>query len=109
MRKGVVDVGIYNNTVGELILGEVATLGGCASWLLIATILQLPVSTTHSIVGATLGFTIVCKGLKGVQWMVLIKIGGISIQEKKYQHFSCFLVYFSRVQWTHVCRSLSYC
>ncbi|CAB3397436.1 unnamed protein product [Caenorhabditis bovis] len=74
MRKGVVDVGLYNNSAGEFLVGQVATLGGCASWLMIATFLNLPVSTTHAIVGATLGFSIACKGLEGIRWMKVVDI-----------------------------------
>ncbi|GMS78186.1 hypothetical protein PENTCL1PPCAC_30466, partial [Pristionchus entomophagus] len=74
MRKSVVDVSIYNDTPKELLFGQVATLGGCASWLIIATIFSLPVSTTHALVGATLGFTLVCRGFEGVVWRKIIQI-----------------------------------
>eukprot|EP00080_Pristionchus_pacificus_P008538 PDM68558.1 pitr-3 [Pristionchus pacificus] len=74
MRKSVVDVSIYNDTPKELLYGQVATLGGCACWLIIATVFSLPVSTTHALVGATLGFTLVCKGFEGVIWSKIIQI-----------------------------------
>ncbi|GMR56753.1 hypothetical protein PMAYCL1PPCAC_26948, partial [Pristionchus mayeri] len=74
MRKSVVDTSIYNDTPKELMYGQVATLGGCAAWLIIATVFSLPVSTSHSIVGATLGFTLVCHGFEGVVWKKIIQI-----------------------------------
>ncbi|GMR56752.1 hypothetical protein PMAYCL1PPCAC_26947 [Pristionchus mayeri] len=74
MRKSVVDISIYNDTPKELLYGQVATLGGCASWLIIATVFSLPVSTTHALVGATLGFTLVCHGFEGVIWSKIIQI-----------------------------------
>ncbi|MEQ2208266.1 hypothetical protein XENOCAPTIV_011675, partial [Xenoophorus captivus] len=46
-----------------------------AVWQLIASFLKLPISGTHCIVGATIGFSMVAIGTKGVQWMQLIKIG----------------------------------
>ncbi|CAO4380273.1 unnamed protein product [Caenorhabditis nigoni] len=74
MRKGVVDVAVYNNSAGDFMVGQVAALGGTATWLLIATFLHLPVSTTHAVVGATLGYSIACKGFQGIQWMMVVNI-----------------------------------
>ncbi|CAI2354523.1 unnamed protein product [Caenorhabditis sp. 36 PRJEB53466] len=74
MRKGVVDTAQYADDPKALLLGQVAILGGCASWLMIATALHMPVSTTHSLVGATVGFSIVIKGFEGIQWLAIVKI-----------------------------------
>ncbi|KHN80748.1 Sodium-dependent phosphate transporter 2 [Toxocara canis] len=75
IRKGVVDVQLYDNQPKVLFLGQLAILGGCSAWLLIATFAQLPVSTTHSITGATVGFGLVTMGGRGIHWMKIISIG----------------------------------
>nr|AXS78249.1 phosphate permease [Anisakis simplex] len=84
IRKGVIDVELYQNEPKVLFLGQLAILAGCSGWLLIATFAQLPVSTTHSITGATVGFGLVTMGTKGIHWIKVAKIG------------SCLMVHIAR-------------
>ena len=51
-----------------LVKGMVAALIGSAAWIHIATFMGLPVSTTHAIVGAVMGFGIYQGGMQAVQW-----------------------------------------
>ncbi|KAM7391289.1 hypothetical protein PAMP_021989 [Pampus punctatissimus] len=74
IRKGIIDVQLYNNSVPVLMAGEVSAMVGSAVWQLIASFLKLPISGTHCIVGATIGFSMVAIGTKGVQWMQLVRI-----------------------------------
>ncbi|MEE6460220.1 hypothetical protein FKM82_000897 [Ascaphus truei] len=74
IRKGIVDVNLYNNTVDLLMAGEVSAMVGSAVWQLIASFLKLPISGTHCIVGSTIGFSLVAIGTHSVQWMQLVKI-----------------------------------
>ncbi|XP_077943159.1 sodium-dependent phosphate transporter 2 isoform X1 [Gasterosteus aculeatus] len=74
IRKGIIDVNLYNETVPVLMAGEVSAMVGSAVWQLIASFLKLPISGTHCIVGATIGFSMVAIGTKGVHWMELVKI-----------------------------------
>lgn len=60
----------------NLILGMLASLLAAGTWLLVATYFGWPVSTTHSIVGAVLGFSTVCLGVESVAWGV---IGNIAL------------------------------
>ncbi|KAM3966473.1 na[+]-dependent inorganic phosphate cotransporter type III [Aphomia sociella] len=72
MRKGILDVSLYADG-GEKLLaaGCLSALIAGATWLIVATALRLPVSGTHSVVGATVGFTLTAKGPVGVRWSTL--------------------------------------
>ncbi|ERE69837.1 sodium-dependent phosphate transporter 1 [Cricetulus griseus] len=74
IRKGLIDVEMYNETQDLLMAGSVSAMFGSAVWQLMASFLKLPISGTHCIVGATIGFSLVAKGQKGVKWSELIKI-----------------------------------
>ena len=52
-----------------LMYGMLCALAGSSTWLYTATYLGLPVSTTHSIVGGIMGFSLVYKGVDGVVWL----------------------------------------
>lgn len=73
IRKGLIDVEMYNSTQ-DLMAGSVSAMFGSAVWQLVASFLKLPISGTHCIVGATIGFSLVAKGQEGVKWSELIKI-----------------------------------
>uniref|UniRef100_A0A1I8BK31 Phosphate transporter n=1 Tax=Meloidogyne hapla TaxID=6305 RepID=A0A1I8BK31_MELHA len=75
MRKSVVVLSEYENNPKALLFGQIAILGGCSGWLMIATFAELPVSTTHSVVGATIGFSFMMKGMSSIQWWEVGKIG----------------------------------
>lgn len=53
--------------------GMMCALASAGTWLLVATYWCLPVSTTHSIIGAICGFALVWNGVDGVQWNLRIK------------------------------------
>ncbi|XP_044519022.1 sodium-dependent phosphate transporter 1 isoform X2 [Gracilinanus agilis] len=72
IREGLIDVTKYNTT--ELMAGSVSAMFGSAVWQLAASFLKLPISGTHCIVGATIGFSLVATGQEGVKWSELLKI-----------------------------------
>jgi PiT family inorganic phosphate transporter len=68
IRRGIVD---STYVVGEpelLIYGMLAALLAAATWLLVASRMGWPVSTTHSIVGAIVGFAVIALGVNSVEW-----------------------------------------
>ncbi|NIR32138.1 MAG: inorganic phosphate transporter [Gammaproteobacteria bacterium] len=68
VRKGIVDVGLLTDAPEILVFGMLASLLAAGVWLLVATHFGWPVSTTHSIVGAIVGFAAVGIGVAAVQW-----------------------------------------
>jgi len=68
IRKGIVDAELLSGSPELLIYGMLAALLAAGTWLLIASRKGWPVSTTHSIVGAIVGFAAVGIGVDAVQW-----------------------------------------
>jgi len=75
IRKGIIDPTPIVNNPEILVFGMLAALLAAAIWLMIASTRGWPVSTTHSIVGAIVGFAMVGIGVDAVQWG---KIGQIA-------------------------------
>ena len=74
IRKGILDAALFTNDPHLLVYGMMASLLAAGSWLLIASSFGWPVSTTHSIVGAIVGFGAVGVGVDAVAWGKVIKI-----------------------------------
>ncbi|MDT0593478.1 inorganic phosphate transporter [Glaciecola petra] len=74
IRKGIIDAGYFTDIPELLVLGMISSLFAAGLWLVIASYKGWPVSTTHSIIGAIVGFTAVGVSSQAVEW---IKIGGI--------------------------------
>ena len=68
IRKGIIDPGLLAGSPEVLVYGMLASLLAAAVWLVVASYFGWPVSTTHSIVGAIVGFAIVGIGVTAVQW-----------------------------------------
>ena len=76
VRKGIVDLAVFKETnrPDALAFGMISALFAAATWLLVASVLGWPVSTTHSIVGAIIGFAAIGVSPDTVAWG---KVGGI--------------------------------
>jgi PiT family inorganic phosphate transporter len=68
IRKGIVDLDAFATNPDLLIWGMLASLLAAGTWLLIASTRGWPVSTTHSIVGAVVGFAAVGVSMDAVSW-----------------------------------------
>jgi len=74
IRKGIIDPAILTGQPQLMVYGMMSALLAAGTWLLIASIKGWPVSTTHSIVGAIVGFAAVGISVDAVNWG---KVGGI--------------------------------
>jgi PiT family inorganic phosphate transporter len=95
IRKGIVDTDLLAGSPDLLIYGMLASLLSAGTWLLIASRRGWPVSTTHTIVGAIVGFAAIGIGIDAVQWG---KVGTIVISwvvSPLTAGFIAFLIYNS--------------
>ena len=74
IRSGIIDAKVFAEIPELLAYGMIAALIAAGTWLLVATYFGWPVSTTHSIVGAIIGFGAVGVGMDAVHWD---EVGGI--------------------------------
>ncbi|AVI66648.1 inorganic phosphate transporter [Shewanella sp. NKUCC05_KAH] len=74
IRSGIIDSSYFTATPELLVYGMIGSLLAAGIWLVVASALGWPVSTTHSIVGAIIGFAAVGVGADSVSWD---KVGGI--------------------------------
>ncbi|MAI81218.1 MAG: inorganic phosphate transporter [Gammaproteobacteria bacterium] len=75
IRKGIIDSGVVASNPDLLVFGMMSALLSAGTWLLIASYFGWPVSTTHSIVGAIVGFAAIGIGFDVVEWP---KVGSIA-------------------------------
>jgi PiT family inorganic phosphate transporter len=91
IRKGIIDASLLSGTPETLIYGMLASLLAAGTWLLIASRNGWPVSTTHSIVGAIVGFAAVGVGIDAVRWD---KVGTIVMSWVVSPLIAGFIAYF---------------
>jgi len=74
LRHKIIDTGLLAHDPTTLIFGMLASLLAAGTWLITATRFAWPVSTTHSIVGAIIGFGVIELGVDAVYWNEVIDI-----------------------------------
>ena len=68
MQSGIINPDLFINDPRTLVYGMLAALASAGIWLQIASYFGWPVSTTHSIVGAIVGFGAVVGGMEAIYW-----------------------------------------
>lgn len=68
IRSGIIDSGVMAHDPALLIYGMLSSLLAAAIWLTIASYKGWPVSTTHTLIGAIVGFGAIGIGIEAVHW-----------------------------------------
>ncbi|WP_420067992.1 inorganic phosphate transporter [Actinobacillus pleuropneumoniae] len=74
IKSGIIDISFFADKPDILVLGMMSALFAAGFWLLVASKMGWPVSTTHAIIGAIIGFGCLTVGSEAVQWK---QLGGI--------------------------------
>jgi len=95
IRKGIIDTGYFVDTPELLVFGMISSLFAAGVWLVVASYLGWPVSTTHSIVGAIIGFAVVGVSSDAVNWADVGGIVGSWIVTPAISGFIAYLIFMS--------------
>lgn len=74
IQKGIVSPDVFTAEPMIFVLGMIGALLATGAWLQLASYFGLPVSTTHAIVGAILGFGTVIGGVHAIHWGEVLAI-----------------------------------
>lgn len=74
IRGKIIDASLFTHSPELLIYGMLASLLAAGTWLIVASSFGWPVSTTHSIVGAVIGFGLIVLGVKAIYWHEVVNI-----------------------------------
>jgi PiT family inorganic phosphate transporter len=95
IRSGIVDAEAFKAVPELLVYGMIASLLAAGTWLLVATHFGWPVSTTHSIVGAIIGFASVGVGMEYVHWDEVSSIVGSWVVTPVLSGILAYLIFMS--------------
>ncbi len=98
IRRGIIDSSFVVDEPELLIFGMLAALLAAGVWLFAASRKGWPVSTTHSIVGAIVGFAVVTLGTESVEWGQVATIVASWVASPLTAGIIAFFV-FRSIQW----------
>ncbi|MDN3681584.1 inorganic phosphate transporter [Vibrio tapetis subsp. quintayensis] len=95
IRKGVIEMSYFTHQPDVLVFGMMSALLAAGTWLLLASYMGWPVSTTHSIIGAIVGFACVSVGTEAVDWASVQGIVGSWIVTPLISGFFAYAIFVS--------------
>lgn len=97
LQKGIIDLGFFSHDPTSLFIGMFSALLATAIWLQLASYFGWPVSTTHAIVGAIIGFGLVVGGSEAIQWQEVASISASWVLSPGLSALISFII-FSAIQ-----------
>jgi len=89
VKGGIVNISMIS--CGEvLLLGFISSLLAAAIWVTLSTWFEMPISTTHSIIGALIGFGLIASGITCVKWG---KVGSVAASWILSPLFGCIIAF----------------
>lgn len=98
IRSSIIDSSYVVDQPELLVYGMLAALLSAGVWLLVASRMGWPVSTTHSIVGAIVGFAVVALGVNSVSWPRVLLIVASWVASPLTAGIIAFFI-FNSIQW----------
>ncbi|WP_076540457.1 inorganic phosphate transporter [Shewanella sp. UCD-KL21] len=95
IRKGIIDASYFVDSPELLVYGMIGSLLAAGIWLVLASALGWPVSTTHSIIGAIVGFAAVGVSVDSVEWGKVVGIIGSWVVTPAISGFIAFMIFQS--------------
>ncbi len=95
IQSGVIDPAEYIKMPEVLALGMMSALLASGFWLIIASKFGWPVSTTHTIIGAMIGFACVTAGAHAVHWHEIVNIVGSWVITPFIAGLIAYVIFFS--------------
>ncbi|EES05349.1 hypothetical protein BDA96_04G212600 [Sorghum bicolor] len=93
MQKGILVASVFQGKDSLLFAGLISSLAAAGTWLQVASSYGWPVSTTHCIVGAMVGFGLVYGGVNAVFWSSLARVSSSWVISPLMGAAVSFLVY----------------
>ncbi len=95
IRKGIVPFEAFSSHPELIVIGSFSALFAASLWVFIATWAEMPVSSTHSIVGALLGVGIIAGGPNAVNWHKVGEIVASWVISPFFSGFLGFILFFT--------------
>ena len=94
MQQGLVDPQMFAQDPYTFMYGMLAALLATAIWLQVASYFGWPVSTTHAIVGAVLGFGLIIGGASTIHWNIVGAVAASWVISPVLSGIISFLIFF---------------